>query len=537
MTDNALDLAIQAGEDNAAGGSFDAIVVGGGAAGGLAASLLCEAGLSVLLLDAGYKKPFWKRPVSRTTETLIQAVANPRLINFVPHRVINAGRKSLRAVGRIRQPIQTECFSWEQGPGNFVDDRDHPYVTPEGRPFNWIRSHGLGGRMTVPGHGRQYYRLGAEDLSPSDGQSPAWPVSQNDLGKWYELVERRLKLAGRNDHVASTPDSVISRELTYSAAEQVLADAIIKRWPTATPVIGRYAPPLESVSQAASTGRLTCRLRALVQKIVVGADGKVSGVEWRDQKTGRTERASAPTVFLCASSLESTRILLMSKGANGKAPGAESNALGSNLMDHMMVKVEGIGPKLPVDGTPEEAGRCLYLPRFDHCFHDDPSRRGFGVQLYETPAGAHSWFTAVAFAEVTPRASNRVTLDESRKDMWGNPALKIDFQYSRAEMEGSRVMVSALRRIADAANAKINAFDGRPARPGTSIHECGTARMGVSPKDSVLDPHNECWDVPGLFVTDGASFPSEGAQNPTLTIMALTARACDYVVNRRKAAA
>jgi len=537
MTDNALDIAIQAGEAKAAGGSFDAIVVGSGAAGGLAASLLCEAGLSVLVLDAGYKTPFWKRPLSKTTETAIKAIANPKLIKVIPYRVINFGRKFLRAIGRIRQPIQTECFSWEQGPGGFVDDRDHPYVTPQGRPFTWIRSHGLGGRMVLPGHGWQYYRLGEEDLSPADNQSPTWPVSYNELDKWYAFVETRLKLAGREDHVPSPPDGVISRELSFSAAENQLAGAISKRWSKSTPIMGRFAPPLQSLAQAADTGRLVCRVRALVQRLSIGNDGRIDGVEWRDQKTGHVETSSAPLVFLCASTLETTRILLMSKGANGKAPGAESDALGRNLMDHLMIRIEGIGPKLPTDSTPDENGRCVYLPRFDHSFHDDRTKRGFGVQIYPTPTGAQSWLTAVAFAEVTPRSSNRVTLDESRKDVWGNPALKIDFQYSSAELEVGRVMANALREIANVAKAKVRAFDGVPARPGTSIHECGTARMGSDRTNSVLDPNNECWDVPGLFVTDGASFPSQGAQNPTLTIMALTARACDYAVKRIKAPA
>jgi len=172
MSSPALYKAIEAGEANAAGGVYDAIVVGGGAAGGLAASLLCEGGLKVLLLDAGYEAPFWRRPFRTTTASLIQAVADPRLLKVIPHRVVNVGRKALRTVGTIRQPVQTQCFSWEQAPAGFVDDLDHPYVTPEGRPFNWIRSHGLGGRMVLPGHGRQYYRLGDDDLFPADTKSP-----------------------------------------------------------------------------------------------------------------------------------------------------------------------------------------------------------------------------------------------------------------------------------------------------------------------------------------------------------------------------
>ncbi|RYG38208.1 MAG: GMC family oxidoreductase [Burkholderiales bacterium] len=533
MTATALDQALLAGEEKAAGGAFDAIVVGGGAAGGLAAALLCEAGLQVLLLDAGHAPPFWRKPFWSTTTAMIGAVANPKLVEIVPHKLVNLGRKSLRVVGRIRQPTQSECFSWEQQPKAFVDDRDYPYSTPEGRPFNWIRSNGIGGRMVLPGHGRQYYRLGTEDLAPDDGRSPAWPLSSEELDPWYERVERRLQLAGRNEHVASPPDSVITRQLDYSQSERIVIEQVRKRWPDALPLLGRYAPPLPSVLQAAQTGRLACRKSASAQRITVGKSGRADGVEWRDLNTGRMETSSARLVFLCASTLESTRIMLMTKTAEGKAPGAQSGMLGRNLMDHLMIKAEGVGPKLPSGSDQIESGRCIYLTRFDRSVGDKAGARGFGVQLYATPAGSTSWFTAVAFAEVSPRATNHVTLDPARKNAWGDPTLRIDFQYSADEIEQSRVMVTALRELAEATGAKLDRFNEKPAVPGTSIHECGTARMGAGAAESVLDPHNECWDLPGLFVTDGSSFPSQGAQNPTLTIMALTARACDHAVAAR----
>lgn len=529
----ALEQAIQAGQEKAAGGAFDAIVVGGGAAGGLAAALLCEAGLQVLLLDAGHTPPFWHRPLWTTTTTMIGAVANPKLVEIVPHRVVNLGRKSLRVVGRIRQPIQSECFSWEQQPNAFVDDRDYPYSTPEGRPFNWIRSNGLGGRMVLPGHGRQYYRLGGEDLAPTDGRSPQWPLSEGDLTPWYELVERRLHLAGTNEKVASPPNSVITRPLDYSQSERIVLEKIRNQWPDATAILGRYAPPLPSVLQAAATGRLTCRKGAAAQRILVDKSGRASGVEWRDRATGRLMTSSSGLVFLCASTLESTRIMLSTQTSEGQTPGARSGMLGRNLMDHLMIKAEGVGPKLPGAADSVEGGRCIYLTRFDRSVSDKSGARGFGVQLYATPAGSTSWFTATAFAEVTPRRTNQVTLDRERKDAWGDPTLLIDFQYSSDELEQSDVMADALRKLAEVTGAKLDKFNGKPAAPGTAIHECGTARMGVSPTDSVLNPHNECWDLPGLFVTDGSSFPSQGAQNPTLTIMALTARACGYVTSAR----
>lgn len=519
---NDLARALGAGQAEAISRSFDAIVIGAGAAGGLAANLLCEAGLSVLLLDAGYTPSFWRKPVRRLTNALISSVADPRLMNVLPPRAINAGRRALRVVGRIRQPVQMKCFAWERLPQVFVDDRDFPYATPDTRPFHWIRAHALGGRMIVPGHGRQYYRLGMSDFSPSDALSPCWPVAKGELDPWYEVVEKRIGLAGNCDGLPSPPDSAITRSLRMTIDEERLANAIRKRWPASTPILSRYAPPLDTVGAAAATSRLWCRAGALVQSITQDADGRASGCIWYDVQSKRLLRSTAPIVFLCASTLESTRILLNSEKLNTK-PGV----LGHYLMDHMMVKAEGIGASLADTAAEIEPGRCLYLPRFD--LRDGAtSGRGYGVQLYQSQAGERSWFTAVAFCEVAPRPENRVTLDRTHGDIGDNPTLQIDYRYSEMDRRIADHMVVALEELADLAGVRLLNIDRAPAVPGTSVHECGTARMGADPATSILDPNNQCWDAPGLYVTDGASFPSQGAQNPTLTIMALTARACEH---------
>jgi choline dehydrogenase-like flavoprotein len=512
-----------AGSAEATERRFDAIVVGAGASGGLAASLLCEAGRDVLLLDASHGASLWRKPVRKLTNALIGAVADPRMLNVVPPRAINAGRKVLRIVGGTRQPIQTSCFAWERMPGAFVDDVDFPYETPADRPFNWIRAHALGGRMIIPGHGRQYYRLGQSDLAPHDGQSPCWPLAEGELDPWYSLVENRLGLAGRREGIESPPDSEIARTLEPTADEAKLIEAIQARWPRATPILSRYAPPLDSIGTAATTQRLWCHTGAIAQKMLTDGSGRISGVAWYDIGSKRQKTAHAPIVFLCASTLESTRILLQS------GLGTQSGTLGCNLMDHMMLKAEGIGPRL-VDGGAIEPGRCVYLPRFDLRDGASDGDRGFGVQLYQSTAGERSWFTAVAFSETTPRPENRVTLDGARKDAYGNPTLRIDFRYSEAEHRRAQKMRSALKELADLAGASLQSMDETPAVPGTSVHECGTARMGSDASSSVLNTYNECWDARGLYVPDGASFPSQGAQNPTLTIMALTARACNRAI-------
>jgi choline dehydrogenase-like flavoprotein len=529
MTD-ALQQALRTGETEASDGAFDAIVVGAGAAGGLAAEQLCLGGARVLLLDAAYTPSVWRAPWRRTTGALIKWSADPRLLTVLPPRIVNAGRRALRIAGRLRQPVQTECFAWERLPEAFVDDRDFPFVTPAGQPFAWIRAHAAGGRMIIPGHGRQYYRLGEEDLAPPDGLSAPWPVPGGELAHWYEQVERKLNLFGRREGLSSPPDSIIAHEFQMRPSDETIAREIRRRWPDAEVMASRYAPPLDTLSPAAATGRLVYRAGACVQRVLSKSSNRVDGVEWNDLKTGRLERASAPIVFLCASSLESTRILLMSKTATGEPLGEASAALGRYLMDHMMVKAEGVGPALGPETSPADDGHCLYLPRFDRRVAGKNSGRGFGVQLYNSAAGSRSYFTAAAFAEVAPRADNRVTLDSVRKDVLGNPALRIDFALTPDELAQAKDISEALKDLAGIANARLFRLDDKPDVPGTAVHECGTARMGVDPSSSVLDPDNQCWDAQGLYVTDGASFPSQGSQNPTLTIMALTMRACAHAL-------
>jgi choline dehydrogenase-like flavoprotein len=294
----------------------------------------------------------------------------------------------------------------------------------------------------------------------------------------------------------------------------------------------RYAPPLDTLNPAAATGRLVYRSGACVQRVLSKAGGSVDGVEWNDRRTGQIEQAHAPIVFLCASALESTRILLMSKTAAGHSLGESSGALGRYLMDHMMVKAEGVGPGMGPETHPRDEGHCLYLPRFDRRADGKAVDRGFGVQVYNSAAGSRSYFTAAAFAEIAPRAENRVTLDAARKDVLGSPALRIDFALAPEEIAQAKGISEALKDLAAIAGARLFRLDQKPDTPGTAVRECGTARMGADPSSSVLDPNNECWDAKGLYVTDGASFPSQGSQNPTLTIMALTMRACAHALGK-----
>ena len=260
--------------------------------------------------------------------------------------------------------------------------------------------------------------------------------------------------------------------------------------------------------------------------------GCVRGVVWIDQASRTEELALARLVFLCASALESTRLLLLS--GSQRSPGglgATSGALGRYLMDHVRVEAEGNGPPLPPGSTPEE-GRCLYLPRFEARDLPAPGPgRGFGVQIIqESISRRRSHFSASSYAEMLPKQENRVTLDPTQRDAWNIPVLHIDCAHGPAELLRACEQAVALRELAEVAGVTLTRIDEAPAPPGSSNHECGTARMGSDPKTSVLTPHNECWEARGLYVTDGACFPSQGTQNPTLTILALTARACDHAL-------
>lgn len=512
--------------------THDVVIVGGGAAGGLAAALLTEAGMRVLVLDAGHRKSILQAPVQRSVSAVLAAISDPRLLRILPHSVVWRGEQILRALGRRRQPVQSRCYAWLRSPELFVDDRDNPYETEADQPFNWIRARGLGGRMVVPAHGRQYLRHGQRDFRPVDNLAPPWPFEPDALDPWYTLVERRLGLSGGLEHSPWVPDSELAEVRAPDAAERALMEKVSARYPAITPMLGRFAPPMPSLDQAAATGRLRCRTGAIASHIELDGKGRASGVVFHDIASNSRRLATAPLILLGASTLESTRILLASK--SDRTPGgigAQSGSLGKFLMDHVSIKIEGIGDAIETESRAGEVGRCVYLPRFEARNDVQVGQgRGFGVRIYRSPATlGKSYFTAIADAEMLPRSDNCAVLSD-RRDAWGMPVLRIAAKHSAEELEIAKDQTASLRELTGLLGVNITNISPGSGTPGSAIHECGTARMGNDSASSVLDPFNQCWEAPGLYVIDAAAFPSEGIQNPTLTIMALTARACDAIV-------
>ena len=515
---------------------YDAIIVGAGAAGGLAARILKDAGWKVLVLDAGWTPPFWRAPYRRSVAWMIGTLANPKAVRFLPQKLVWKGRQILKHLGRLRQPVQVNCFAWERQPAGFVDDRDSPYEQSDDAPFHWLRARQVGGRMVVPGHGRQYYRLSGDELSPGDGLGQSWPITSDEIAPWYEFVEKKLNMTGSRDQLSILPDSHLAVEIKSNASEDELQTMIKSRWPDAPSVLGRYSVPLSQDDLLRGGPQLEYARGAIAKKLLTNAEGEMSGVEWHDQKSNRTRAATADKVFLCASAFESVRLLLLSASeAKPDGIGGSSGVLGRYIMDHVLVRAEGDGGALPDEPVEMDDGRCIYLPRFDQRDAPDPSKkRGFGVQVYRMSGRpGHSYFTAVSFGEMLPNGDNRITLSNSKVDAWGIPVPEIRCVHGAHEIELAQAQKSALRDLADHVGARLSNIDETAAVPGTAAHECGGARMGSDPGSSVLDPYNQCWDTPGLYVTDGAAFPSQGAQNPTLTIMALTARACDHAIRER----
>lgn len=531
---------------------FDAIVVGSGATGGWAAKQLTESGMRVAMLEAGPKitpKDFTEH---------VQSWQLPYL-GMSPHI-------------RKERPIQGLCYACrEQNYKWFVNDLENPYV--QAKPFHWIRMRVLGGRSLS--WGRQSYRMSDLDFKAAshDGYGDDWPISYQDLVPYYEIVERFVGISGQAENLPQLPDSIFLPPMEMTCGELALRKAVWDKFGRVVtigrvailtkPLNGRqachycgpceqgcatysyYSSPFTTIAAAQKTGRLTLITDAVAARVLM-KDGKADGVEYVDRLTRDLRQVRGKILVLCASTLESTRLLLNSGICNS------SGVLGKYLMDHIYQGgATGIMPMLeakPWAGMPRRPNG-IYIPRFRNVKEKMTNGfiRGYGYQGGSSPAfdfgapgfGASykeavrkgTWRINISlWGECLARKENYVEIDKSRVDAWGIPVLKIHADWSDNEKKLWEDGRQQAAEMLEAAGAKEVQLTGHYSVPGFCIHEVGTARMGNDPKTSVLNRYCQAHDVENLFVTDGAAWVSSGCQNPTLTMMALTVRTCDYIV-------
>ena len=580
--------------------TYDAIVVGSGAAGGMAANVLTRHGLKVLLLEAGKQVD--------TTETLRSMelpYEHPRQGKLPPdYYALDEGdyKKYKPPYGR-HFGRYTNLQSWQQlgeGPDYtkdlFVNEHEHPY---SGTQFSWVRSRVLGGKTNV--WGRLALRLSDYDFKAAsrDGHGVDWPISYEDVAPYYDRVDRYLGISGVRENLPWLPDSIYQRPIKLNPAEVVLREKLGPRGKVVTPFrlgvttdglahnpyrsrcLGRGAcsrrvggcdihAAFDSqtglIYPAYNNGRsgLSIRTNSTVYEVEVDNDtGLARGVAFFDSTNKQSYSAKARIVILAASTLESTRLLLLSKSRlypNGLAN--SSGHVGHNLCEHVLgPRVEGIF-KDRIGAPPAlDDGRAggFYIPRHTNLDAKTKKKnfiRGYGLEgfsgqelfpeqailmegygrSYKKKVRDHAgaFIYMYGLGEVLPRFENQVSLDPELKDNFGIPVLRFDYKYSDNEKNMCTDMVTSMLEAFEDAGMEITKVQKDLLVEGSSVHEVGTARMGDDPKTSVLNKYQQAHDVKNLFVVDGAGFVSNGCQNPTWTILALAWRASDYIFEQLK---
>lgn len=537
---------------------YPVIVVGSGAAGGMAAWNLTRQGIDVLLLDAGQKfdrAQYWT------------------------HVTPWEGRER-RARG-------------ERPPAFFLDTKEQPYLTPQERPFDLVRVWGHGGKTNV--WGRVSLRYSELDFQgpAQDGWEIPWPISYADVAPYYDRVEELIGVCGGEDDSDALPGSRFLQPVPPPRCGELLLQRAAGR--LGMPMVAmrranmtkptRGFPPCHYCGNcgagcdtasffcsadhllpfALETGRLEVRSNAVVARVLVDDRGLAAGVQYFDRETGAEREVRGKVVVMGASCVDSTRILLNStSGRHPNGIGNGSDVIGRYLCEQIRLNVAGFMPALYGQKSRPDfglGGAHLYLPRFNHRpAHRRGYLRGFGAQFWNTGCHPHTpmtyghtlpgfgaglkqeiarrypaWVEIHPFGEVLPYAHNRITVDPDRTDRYGVPLLKIDYRIGENERQMTEHMSDFVEELAAAAGVEL--FDYRRGQldvMGSAIHEHATCRMGADPKQSALNSFNQMHEVRNLFVVDGSAFTTASEKNPTLTILALSWRATDYLAEEMK---
>jgi len=550
--------------------TYDAIVVGSGISGGWAAKELCEKGLKTLILERGRDVKQGDYPTAN--------LENWELPNW--DEITPEDRKKYPVQGRTQYIMHYSTINW------FIEDADQPYT--EVKPFDWMRGYQVGGKSIM--WGRHSYRWSEMDFEANakDGIAVDWPIRYKDLAPWYDYVETFAGISGRNEGLSQLPDGKFLPEMPLNCVESDFREKLSQNLKGRVVTPGRVAhltAPLKGSTRgtcqfrdrcmrgcpygayfssnastlpaAYATGNLTLRPYSVAHSIIYDKEtGKAKGVRIIDANTKETKEFFSKIIFLNAGTLNSTLIMLNSPSdrfPNGF--GNDSGELGHNLMDHHF----RVGGDAAVDGFTDKyyKGRKpsgFYMPRFRNL--DAASRhkdflRGYG---YQGGAGREGWWRAIAeagaggewkdkwqnpggwsigmlaFGECLPYHENKISLNTAKIDPFGLPTLNIDCEWKENELAMRKDMVSSAAEMLEAAGYKDVTTYSTGGNPGLGIHEMGTARMGKDPKTSVLNEWNQVHACKNVFVTDGACMTSSACQNPSLTYMALTARAADHAV-------
>jgi choline dehydrogenase-like flavoprotein len=557
-----MNLNIKAKQEN----TYDAIVVGSGISGGWAAKELCEKGLKVLMLERG--KPV-EHPHYDTATKDIWEISHCGLLTEEDKR------KSF---------IQTRHYSFRADNKQFyINDLENPYQ--EIKRYDWIRGDVVGGRSLL--WGRLSWRWGDLDFEANkkDGHGVDWPIRYKDLAPWYDYVESFIGVSGNPENIPHVPDGKFQPPMEMNCVEKDFKSKVEEKFTGRKLTIGRVANltmPVKGRGQclyrdlchrgcpygayfstnastmpaAFATGNLTLRPYSLVNKVIYDEKlEKAIGVELIDTSTNEVMEFYSKIIFLNASTLATAFILLNSTSArfpNGLGNG--SDQVGRNLMDHhkqagASAKVEGFDDQYYSGRRPTG----VYMPRFRNISEQRKDYiRGFGLQ---GAAGRQGWnhsdkignalkievqtpgdwqISLGGYGECLPYSDNRVTLHADLKDKWGRPTLNIDCEFKENEKAMQADMANSAAEMMEAVGYKNVKSYVNTSFPGNANHEMGTARMGKDPKTSVLNAFNQMHEVPNVFITDGSCMTSSSCLNPSLTYMAVTARACDYAVRELK---